>query len=763
MLTPPNPYAGAADPAAMAVLAGPPAAPGNAPGKALESRLAMSVRQLHDLAFDRHALECLVLSVLHEAGMPAAVTHAAPPAGNHRETLPATLPAALAPAPPAVDTLHTLLAELLDASPELPRETPYPTARYGPVPDEVVHSIGGRALLAIVRPARAGAVPQAGLADIRDLWCRQVRYLEEEGAARRSPVPSPALLRFIGAHLAKHPGLDRDDFFLPFRQLAERCMHGVNSDGSAEPLPCLLGEGLESGLIPYGRFRDWAQACARDVAPVTLAQFHEAPHGFQFGTPHAFWDTNLVALFSPLALGLLQHKRLSLDTLAAWLGVDARVRAGGKARSPGPATRTAYLLASMAVNRACPRPGALVRPEVIVRLAEAAVPVNHLNVLLDFAGTVDSQALEDEIARVIGVYRSLGAAEPAPAKPVASPDYSGFYLRTEAWHPGSQKMARVQQSLQALMPHRRLETARNHARLNRRVVAAPASAAEAGTLSRSLQRADALFSAWRAEGMTAAQQFRLSRVLMQGFDDAWARAAVFSGTISPDRLEAWFARQAPADLGAFLDRPMKDAILRWLRDADIDADLLWTVPAMILGRLGIDEIDAALRSDSAALLPGLPVLFDPDTRIPLRIRYGLVSPGQLREAIRDRSALFLARGLKSTPLDPEAISPLRYALGDTLWRLRRAVTILDAVQAALAPDSAAAHRCARLEQAWRDAIERLDALLCPALEETLARDAAYLDSELSRLGHDVRAAMPAVPPVAAMTGTDAGLHDWVRA
>ncbi|ANN68465.1 hypothetical protein BAU06_21100 [Bordetella bronchialis] len=715
----------------------------------------MAVWQLHDLAFDRDALEHLVLSVLHEADPAAAAqTHGA----SHRATNPGPHPGPHPPAPPspAVDSLHTLLAELLESCPELPRQTPYPKARYGPIPDEVVHAIGGPALLAIVRPERAGALPPGALADIRDLWCQQVRYLEQEGEAVRSPVPSPALLRFIKSHLAKHPGLDQDAFFLPFRQLAERCMSVINPDGGAEALPCMLGQGLESGLIPYEEFRAWAQACARDVPPVTLAGFHEAPHRFGFGTPHAFWDVNLVALFSPLALGLLQHKRASLETLTAWLGVDARVQARGNARPPAPASRTAYLLASMAVNRACSRPGALANPEVIVRLAQAVVPVKHVNVLLGYAGSVGAQALEDEIARVIEGYRSLQAAS-APATPSTSPDYSGFYLRVENWHPGSPKMARIQQSLQALMPHCRLEAARNHARLNRPVVAVSAAPAAGSPLRRTLQRADELFAAWRAEGMTADEQSRLSRVLMQGFDDAWARAAIFSGTVSPARVEAWFERAQPMDLGAFLDRSMKEATLRWLRDTEIDADLLWTVPAMILSRLDIDEIDAALRSESATLLPGLPVLFDPDTQIPLRVRYGVVSPDRLREAMRDRSTLFLAQNLKSAPLDPLAISPLRYALGDMLWRLRRGVVILDTVRGVLAPDSAGAARCARLERAWRDAIERLDALLCPAMEEALVRDPARMENELSRLRHDVRDAMPDVP------GAHAGAHAWARA
>ncbi|CAM3793478.1 hypothetical protein BOSP111201_25680 [Bordetella sputigena] len=698
----------------------PPDAPAGPCNPGLDQGLMQSVRQVRDAAFDQATLQAFALSLL--SGAPGALG----------------------------DTGAMALAELLRPCPEPPHETSYPAGRYGPIPSELIHAIGGDELLSELRPRRptepgASSLPYADalrlqLIDTRGLWRDHVSCDRGEGEPRYEPEPSLSLLRFVKSRLDRNPALDKRGFFLPFRQLAERGMRVIDAQARLEALPCLLGDGLESGLIPYEDFAQWAQACARDVPPATSAQLEPGPQNYAAGGTRDYWDLTLIALFSPIALGLLQHKRVSLDTLMAWTGLDARLRATEKTPAPKTATRTTCLLASTAVNRATHCPGALVHPEVIPRLAEAAVASQHAMLLLASAGVVDSEVLRDEIASVAAFYRENTVERQGM---VVARDYSQYYLRPQQWGHDSPLAALMEASRRRLDPYWHLGKTRSHARLDGWRVSVDTGPDGSARLMWSSRPARELFSAWQRERIPVAEQIMLSRVMMQGFDQAWAREAVLSGTVPPARVRAWFKDAERTDLSAFLDDAMRNAVMRWLRDDGIDADLLWTGPAMIQSRLDVDRIDRILHAESAVLLPMAPLLFDPANDVPARVHYGLVSPSDVARRIDDGSALAYANALKAAPIAGlEAISPLRRALADTVEHLRRAVVLVERMRPALPPDGPHARDCAALVQAWRDAVGRLDSVLRPSLEEDLAEDAARIDDELSRLRQDVAAGLP---------------------
>jgi hypothetical protein len=568
---------------------------------------------------------------------------------------------------PGSDAARTALNDLIRPFPEPPAETPFkPTEKLPRVPLDLFRDVWRAALAGPhgtawgddrigktleglgIEPSAESLRMQQTQRALRLLWRQEVSEPGSANASHRIEPPR-LLLRLAAVYCRAHPDVTHKDFLQPFRTLAEYRIPLFGREADSSVFWDSLCKGLYSGLVPYERFRALVEICTRALRP-TADALGERTSGL-------YCYVILNALFSPVALRLLEQGRETLDTLISLLGIDAWTQTNSVPSQRLCPSRIAFLLSALGNCNVCGDGdmsviGDIENPHALLALAKAGVPFGPVKDVLKLVGKVDWHVLEAEISRVVAVYK---------------------------------KERRFLNAQSDLLPYARLKAAERHGQLNRWVISRNTSGSRADPLIQTFHPASALLDSWRAQGMDPDTQFWMSHFLIQGFPESWALAVLSQG-IDIERVEAWFASESPDDdhdLSAFLDDAMKETVARLLTDSSIDAEQLKLAPALIACGLDAHQLERALRIETGAW--PLPDLLVAD----------------------------LAGRPGDTPLSP---SPLRRIALDTLAHLRRSLIRLRTVQAALPPDGPEHARCETLAGAWDDAIQTLDQLLKSSME-----------------------------------------------
>lgn len=708
-------------------------------------RLHNDVLALRDIAFNMSVLRALALSLLtDDAGIPPG---------------------------PDGDPARIAFADLLRPSPraQLPQPCVQRAATPG-IPLETLLRIANWPARAIPYPRPALLAELLGsdiearmrleITDIQALWQRHVSYTPADRQMSATPRVNESMLRFAKAWLARHPGKDPELFFRPFQQLAQRCISEIQQLPGSEDFFNLIGQALESGLVPYDRLQTWAESCDREKRPVPLGRPQED------GIAHSHWEIVLRALCSPLALGLLAHGNLQLDTLISWVGLDARTQNARPGQHPPYANRLAYFLGSPIIAAFAPKAGAIENPDVIPLLANAYMPIQHATLLLDAAGHMQWTVLEAHIKKTAAEYRKEAPGEPPSGDKLAQQrravrnyldcfEPESHQLLPSVWPhyrpsatPAQSHILRYQDSAMLVYEHASLAERASHHRLNRWSITATRRDGNPGVLHERFMPAKSLFSEWRAQGIAVDRQILMADFMIQGFDSAWAHRTILDPRASSARLQAWFAVAGAVDLHPWLDASMKEAVARWLTASDIPLLRISWIPALILCRMHTDQIEDRLRSLPNSLVFDHPLenisSGHPVHSIHDDVRNGLVAPEDAWGMLEPNEA---GQGLAAlAPSAHREISPLRTALRDLSEELRRRLNQLETIMTALPAAGRAQRECASLMQSWRHAIATLDSLLRPSLEVSVRDCPDVLETTLLELSAALNFAQPSPEP-----------------
>ncbi|AOB33128.1 hypothetical protein AKI39_23810 [Bordetella sp. H567] len=234
---------------------------------------------------------------------------------------------------------------------------------------------------------------------------------------------------------------------------------------------------------------------------------------------------------------------------------------------------------------------------------------------------------------------------------------------------------------------------------------------------------------WDAAGLVVNQQYSAGRLLVNGLDEASARAIVQANAAHPERLQAWQGWDAGMDLRPWLDGAMKQAVQRWLTDPDVPAEVLALLPGMIRCDLSVDQIDGLIRSSTS--ITRLDAVFSPQAQTPMRIGAGLLTAAALYEQVNDGD--ISEEELQEEAHKAQELSRLRQAASRARDQLRARLHAMEAIRAQTPPDTPEAAQCDGWIQAWRSASDGLRELLQSPLEDRLRDHPTEVEEALSKV------------------------------
>ncbi|AOB33129.1 hypothetical protein AKI39_23815 [Bordetella sp. H567] len=267
---------------------------------------------------------------------------------------------------------------------------------------DLVGAMGVKALKCNVWPLP----PRAPDASMVEHWQDHViGQLSEDGAIKLAWQPSrgepPAvLLKVAQAYLNNHPEETPESFFKPLRDLMENEI----------AIPPGLARALDGDLIPFDMFRDWVSTSTADIDRLRGLRDQAYARGESNGPTHRDLGWRLgsgegfAAAFSPLTLRLVDAGKLTPARLAQWVGLDT-----GSADGNVPPVKERSLVAKYLLReeiaQAVPDAREVRDPEILVKLANAGVPVSHVAALLSVGNVIAWSEIEAEADRMVERYK----------------------------------------------------------------------------------------------------------------------------------------------------------------------------------------------------------------------------------------------------------------------------------------------------------------------------------------------------------------------
>ncbi|CAM3805634.1 hypothetical protein [Bordetella bronchialis] len=561
--------------------------------------------------------------------------------------------------------------------------------------------------------------------------------------ANVSPAAPRGLLEFASDYLRDHPAETPATFLSPFKCLAER---GID-------IPSDIDLAFRRQVLPYEVLRERVATYVAKLPPRPAEAFT-----VNVWNSYTFWELGLDAMCSRAAMALLDGGVLTPEALREWSGFEHGVQnlaPGHASRAPesGAPPKVAQVERSKAVtmlladwtvagsNQDSARKLALIKdPARLLALSEHMVPFEHIAYLVSLADKVEWPVLAAEMDRVAAQHAPLCDAmfQTLQARRGLSDEealhayalqrvffYNGRFRRM-----GQEETARLEQSRQILAPHVLRHTLMSSGMLDAWALTRGTDAAAGAPPHFRAIPAAPFFDAWTAQGIPVEQQALIAQFWAQGFPPAFAQDVVREHAQDPIRLHAWFAQGHQARLGHRLDKPMMEAVARWLRDASIPPEALQLVPKMILSDLDSARIDTILHM--SAYPQRAEALFGEKANTPWQVWCGLTTPAALYERIVDGNEPE-EELREAAEREQQAISDLRRNLAETRERLRHMLHALESVRADIAPDTPHARKCKDFADAWRDTIARLDGLLQPSLDDLGGDEARRIDDDLAVL------------------------------
>lgn len=574
--------------------------------------------------------------------------------------------------------------------------------------------------------------PPAPDACMVEHWRKHVLdQLSEDGALKLSWDPTHCepprnLLRAAQAYLKKHPEETPETFFKPIRDLVENEI----------AIPPGLARALDCELIPFHMFRTWVSSSVEKIERLREARDQAYARGRWNGPAyralswqHSYMKEHFAAAFSPLALELLGAGKLTPDRLGQWVRLDTG-SADGNALPVKETSLVGKYLLHEEIAHAVPNAGELHDPEILVKLANAGVPASYVASLLSVGNVVAWPEIQAEADRMVERYKA------ANLHPSYTLDRHANIRIGKLDSPELKPRldAVLEETKSRLNPLRDQAEARmaSYERLARLAPLAHAwmvSGPADGPLLWSSLPFKARVERWDAAGLSVDQQYAAGRFLVNGLDEAGARAIVQANAAYPERLQAWQGWDAGMDLRPWLDEAMKQAVQRWLTDPDLPAEVLALLPGMIRCDLSLDQIDGLIHS--SASIARLDAVFGPQAQTPARIGAGLLTAAALYEQVNDGD--IDEEKLQEEAHQAEETSRLRQAASRARDQLRARLHVMESIRAQIPPDAPEARQCDGWIQAWRGASDGLREFLQSPLEDRLRDNPAEVEAELSKV------------------------------